>query len=480
MTLAELEDCKVRMHSYFGFMMKTFSGPQAASAPQAPPGQPQQLNASNLQQHQAHLTAARVASAQQKNQGANNSRTPAAPTTTHAPFPFGAQSPQGIPQIYAGKAELTQEQLKLPQAKKRKPNASASSTPVQNVNTPVTKASPVAKVESPEMQRASIVPDMIKCPVLDCESGKAGFSSKEELERHRKEMHEPKEPAITDPLDAAAYAIESLRIALNLDENGKSKPIDDKTAIQAPAMKTTASSQGQNVKQETSTPMSRNPTQTGPSPSSNLLKTPQAGTSVKTVMSEPKLGVKDKASSSVKPATPVANDPWASSHVKPEWFKEVFSDCANLNRSVPDDFIAEWLDRNPFTPPTTPSSGVVNSKDSTRKSDISANDDLNINVVGDDEDDGWVLPDNWNNLTLQSDLEPLDMAGMAELMDTGWDAEAGGKGGEEGEEMLRSGSGAGTGKKQRDPMEPSDEWLKAWAPDKYEEKMKKREAQRKR
>ena len=471
MTIQEVEEYKTKFHSYFAYMLRCYQ-PQVTSAPptaQASSGQPQQLNAANLQQQQETLNAARVASAQ-KNQTNSGSRAPAAPTATHPPFSIGSQSPQGVRQLYDRKNELTQEQLKLPQAKKRKPNQSASIPPVHPMNTQANKSSPAAKIESPEAPRAPLVPNMLKCSVLDCESGKGGFLTKDDLERHRREVHEPKEPAIKDPLDAAAYAIESLRIALNLDENGKSKtvapPIDeDKGSLQAPAMKTSASSQSQNIKQEAATPMSRIPTQTGPSPSSNLLRTPQAAVAVRTPASDSKPAVKDGRSKEVatSPSIVMGSDPWASSKVKPQWFKEVFSDVASLNRTVPDDFITSWLERNPFTPPTTPSSGA-NDKDSPHKSDISANDNLNINVMADDED--WMLSE-WDD-HLQGGMEALD---VGDLMDINWDLPE-----DKSEEKDHT---TGKGKRRRDPRDPSDEWMKAWAPERYEEN-KRQDAQRKR
>ncbi|KAL6713276.1 hypothetical protein ACLMJK_008741 [Lecanora helva] len=485
MTIPELDEYKGKLYSYLVFILRAFQ-PQLATAAaaatrEATSSQPQQLSAKNLQQHQETFNAARLASAQQKTQGNNTGRAPAAPTATHPPFPFGSQSPQGVPQIYAAtKNELTQDQLKLPQAKKRKPNQipSAVSTPVQATSTPVAKASPAAKMDSPEAQRAPVVPNMMKCPVPDCESGKMGFATKEELEKHRLEVHEPKEPAIKDPFDAAAYAIESLRLALNLDENGKSRPAvpskDDQQLskedrpLQAPAMKASASSQSHKVKQEVATPMSRNPTQTGPSPASNLLRTPQATAAPKTPASDAKSTSKDAGSkgSTEKSAQESAADPWANSHVQPKWFKEVFSDAATLNRPVSDEFIAGWLERNPFTPPTSPSSGAID-KDSPFKSDISANDNLTIDLVA--EDDNW-LPWQWfEEQKLQGDMEALDVGGMTPM---DWAMEL--------DQSVNEEETLGKGKRRRDPMEPSDEWLKAWAPDKYEEKVKQRDVQRKR
>ena len=475
MTIQELDEYKLKLNQHISSMI---TAPPAVATAKQPSSQPQQLSAANLQQHQAIFNAARAASTQ-KTQANDNSRAPAAPTATHPPFPFGSQSPQGVPQIYAGKNELTQEQLKLPQAKKRKPNqaVSAASTPAQTMITPVAKSSPVPKVESPEVQRASGAANQILCTVANCESGKVGFATKEDLEKHHVEMHEPKEPVIKDPLDAAAYAIESLRIALNLDENGKFRPSpiskDDKTSIkedrgslQAPPMKASGSSQSQAMKQEVATPMSRIPTQTGPSPSSNQFRTPQGIVAGKTPTSDAKPAGKDTGTRGLetKALSTAASDPWANSHVKPEWFKEVFSDCANLNRTVPDDFISSWVERNPFTPATTNSSGALE-KDSPHKSDISTNDNLHIDVTVGGED--WIYSE-WYDDGLRGDMEALD---VGDLMEMDWNTTVG--------KTIEEEEALGKGKRRRDPVEPSDEWLKAWAPEKLEEK-KKNDAQRKR
>lgn len=492
MSLEELTSFKEEMHKYFAFMMKTFqsgaannkakavqmaqmaqmgqSG-QPAQAVQSTPTQPQKLNAENLQQHQAAYNAQRVA--EHKHQANQGNKAPAAPTTTVAPWSLGEHSPQGVPIIYADtKPSMTRDDLRLPPGKKRKPNqaVSAASTPAEVKNMPATKASPLTKVDSPNMQRAPVLPTLMKCPVVNCQSSGKGFATREELDKHRVNAHEPKEPVIKDPLDAAAYAIESLRLVLNLDGNGNLKTVAQTTKedTAAPVMKTTASSQGQNaVKKEAATPMSRNPTQTGPSPSANLLRTPQAGAGMKTPASEGKSTVKDtvsaanKASAATQSSAALAADPWADSHVRPEWFQEVFSDVGSLNRPVPQEVITGWLERNPITPPTSPSSGGED-KDSPHESDISANDNLNINVVADD----WLQVDWLDNNGLPGDMDALD---VGDLMDMEWDPIPEDQGDE----------GLGKGKRRRDPLDPSDEWLRVWAPEKLEERKKREQPQRK-
>ena len=451
MSLDELEAFQARLHEYFQMLM-------SAKVPNT------QLSAANLQSQQEALSKERTATLQ-KNQANNSNRAPAAPTTSQPPFSFDDKSPQGIPQYHPhAKNAVTRSDLVLPNPKRRRANNAASpSTPP----TAPTTVPPATKTETPDVQPPPVVPPTTKCPMANCETGAAGFSSKADLEKHMADVHEPKEPIIKDPLDAAAYAIESMRLALNLDQNGQIKTLQVQNAeqIQAEPMKTSLSTSGQtSVKQEAATPMSRNPTQTGPSPSSNLLKTPQATGSIKTPASEAKSTSKDmKVIGPAKSPAVATPDPWANSHIKPEWLKEVFSEVIDLDRPVSHDVIADWLERNPMTPSTTPSSGVP-SKDSPHKSDISANDALTINVKGDD----W-LPPEWFDDGLPSDMAALD---VGDLIDMDWEAAFDKLDDEE------DSSANGKRRRERDPLEPSEEWLKAWAPDQWEEGKKKAEGRK--
>lgn len=407
----------MKLHKYFQFMMEN----QGKTGQGKPSQQP--LNAANLQQQQDAINLQRAASVQKSH--VNSNRVPVAPTTTHPPFPFGSPSPSGVPQyVAANKNELTPDKLVLPISKKRKNNnnqASPASTPAQGQGTTVTKSSPLPKPLSPQIQRPPAVLAFNKCTIEGCNSSEVGFATKEELERHKLEAHDPTHN-IKDPMDAAMFAIESMRLVLGLDENGKCKPVvqekKEKALPQAPAMKTSVSSQG--IKQETATPMSRNLTQTGPSPSTNLLKTPQATTNVKTPVSETKSLVKGVASDAIiTPAVAKAPvvvgelDGWACSKVEKGWFKQVFGGCASLNCSVGTKATEAYLERNPFTPPETPSTAT--SKASPHRSDISLNDSLNVNI---DVDAGglggeWVLTQNY------FDNAPLDAMADLSIPDLG-------------------------------------------------------------
>lgn len=422
--------------------------------PNAKGAQPQKLNAANLQQQQEALLAQRARSASHQ----NTHKPPAAPTTSHAPFSFGAQSPQGVPLFYKNENELTQDKLRLPVAKKRKGNQAASASPPETkTQTPGAKSSPLTKVESPEAQRPLSMSSLMKCTVAGCSV--PGFATKSELEKHVKESHPPKDEDIEDPMQ---FFLESLQFALNLDSNGQPKPVEpkpSKESLQAPAMKPSGSTQSQNIKQEVATPMSRTLTGTGPSPSSNLLKTPQPTSTVKTPASDTKVNPKDAAVAKGKAgeeASP-APDPWANSRVSLEWFQEVFGQFRNLNNEVDDDFLAEWAARNP-APPMTPSTST-DTKPSPRKSDVSANDNLDIKISaskpGADESG---QPPDWDDLwtnEMVTDLATLDMEGLLNVdIDMDWSDSF--------DEQLKVDDG------------PSDEWLKVYAVDKWEEKVKAR------
>ena len=476
-----------KLNQWFGWMVEQISarkglhGVQVPGQPQNQPSAQQQrtqpakesmpaLNAENLQQQQLALQHARAANLQrnhsnasvamQKNSSNNSTRTPAAPTSTRAPFSFGGQPPQpphGVPTAYAERPnELTQDKLQIPSAKRRKGNQapSAASTPVLAQGTPAAKSSPqVTKVESPEVQRPPPASIMLKCSDPDCAMSAEEFTAKADLDAHQNRIH----PNFTDPLE---FCLESIRMGLNLDENGKSKPqpeaanVDGASSSEATQTKKSASMQDQaSMKQESATPMTRVPTQTGPSPASNLLKTPQAA-NVKTPASDAKSVPKDgkpadpKASQTLpKTLAPAVEDPWAGSNIDPSTITSAFSGLANLNGLGP------WTKvQNTLTPESTLSSGNTD-KNSPRPSDISENDAVNINIHVDESN--W-MPSEWfmgsgiegfGALHMQSDLEDFDWGFDDEgVRDTG--DEKGKK-----------------GKDKRDEFAPSKEWLKMYAPE---------------
>lgn len=436
--------------------------------------QPPVLSAANLQQHQNNMQAERQASVQKSLNSSN--RAPPAPTSDKPPYPFwpGAQSPHGIPMY--GPNELTQDNLKLPTNKKRKTNpqtGSAASTPAQQAGTPLQKPSPRAhKVHSPEMQRAQ-APPVFKCSVPSCSTGAAGFASQTDLDKHKMEAHEPKEPVIEDPFQ---FALEHMRSALNLEKDGKAKSKAEGNAVnpkvEATAMKKSSSMQGTPaMKQETATPMSRAPTLTGPSPASNVLKTPQATTAnIKTPASETKSLPKGDATKDSITNTPVivtSEDPWTDSFIHQDTIHRAFSGLSTLNGPKSWTKIQDYH----LTPEST-SSAENTDKNSPRPSDISENDLVKISVDVDMGDKSWI-PIDWSNEAMTG-FEELDLGGdpfggvgvgidgemgPGDLMDLDWETMFG-ESVEEAEERARKAQR----KLARDPNGLPEEWLKVYAP----------------
>lgn len=393
---------------------------QAAKTPSQAIPQTQQLSAANLQQQQEAFTRTRTATLN-KTQATN--KPPAAPTTSHVPFPFGSQSPQGVPQIYVPKKnELTQDKLQLPVSKRQKKNLARGTGA-----SPTTAASP-PKSESPKAQRIAPQP-AIKCNVPDCKH--PAFASKDLLHKHTKDVHEVKDEHITDPLD---YVLGGLRMALNLDENGHSKLIETKAVpetLASPAMKVSASSQAaKGIKQEVATPASK--TLAG-------LKTPQTKTSTPTPGKESAHADQQR----------ITRNPWATTNIPQQWFSEIFPDVADPNRTLSGDFLATWLEAQPHPDvSSSDDSPLSTDQNSPHKSDISATDNLDIKILG---EDGF-LSENWFDVT--GDLEALDVASMVNME---WDP------------TFAAETAANLGKKA-DAGAPSDEWLKVFAPEKYSEK----------
>ena len=119
----------------------TQPAPQTAQSVQAQ-SVPTPLNAANLQQQQQQLNKLHQRS------NSRTSHTPAAPTSTHAPFQIGATSPHGAPS-YIGKTTVTQDNLHLPPARKKQ-----KQTAGPGQGTPGSTSSPqVTKAASPELKR---------------------------------------------------------------------------------------------------------------------------------------------------------------------------------------------------------------------------------------------------------------------------------------------------------------------------------------
>lgn len=473
---SELEDASKTIRQYFVYVMKIF-GKRPNNAPQTGEQQqnqrqPQQLtsnqekaqlSAANLKEQQNMLQAQR-ATALQRNQSNQGSRAPPAPTSDKPPFSFGPQSPHGVPRY--GPPTLTADQLVLPN-KRRKSNHHQSTPGSTPAPAQEAKSTPQPmKLASPEVPKAVIPQMSFKCGVSTCPSGQKGFTTQMELEEHNINEHEPKEEVIEDPVE---FALESMRIALGLDENGKSKA--QKETLEAPKMTTSLSSQSHSaIKQEVSTPMARASTQTGPSPASNLLKTPQTLSGIKSPASDARsVAQEGKAKNGkgsqtlLKESTPPPFDPWAGSSISSEDIVSAWSSIADMN-SMSFTKIQMGL-----TPSSTFSSGNEKSeKNSPRPSDISENDAVKINIdVGKDDKDDWI-PGEWFEDTLYSDIQGLtfghDMTAQDHMMDDmDWDI----FGDASDTVMIDVGAaGANGGKgKIRDEDVISKEWLKMYAPD---------------
>ncbi|KAL8697423.1 MAG: hypothetical protein Q9224_002327 [Gallowayella concinna] len=466
----ELEAAYGRIRQYFINVMEKFGskrttiarpGEQHQNQPQPQAQQPPvnqekaPLNAANLEEQQNLLKAQRAASMQRHNSG-HGSRAPPPPTSEKAPsFPHGPQSPHGIPHHFA-LPTLTADQLVLPNKRRRSNNhqPSAGSTPVlvPAQDTPIAKSSPLGpKLASPELPKARVPQMSFKCGISDCQSGQNGFATQAELEQHNADIHEPKEPEIEDPVE---FALSSMRLALGLDENGKSKPRTETS--EALKMKKSLSAQSYSaIKQEASTPMARAGTQTGPSPASNLLKTPQAMSSVKSPASDASK-VKNGKGPTVSPkeTDPPPFDPWAGSCISAEDIQSAWSSLADLN-SMSFTKLQVGL-----TPSSTLSSGNEKSeKNSPRTSDISENDAVKISIdVGGGTKDDWI-PSDWIDDTL-CDIQSLNV-GQDSFMGDGWDIF-----GDADVEMVDVGASTSRGKQMEEQDVIPEEWLKVYAPEK--------------
>lgn len=421
-----------------------------------------QLNAANLQKKQEELHRKHFSDMQKY----AHLKAPAAPTVSHPPVNLGAQSPSGhgVPQYNLSRKELTQDKLQLPPSKRRKPNNQGQSTVGTPAQTPGSQTSPQSKVESPVITKIT-APTAIKCQAANCKA--SPFQTKTQLDKHVKESHPPKVDHITDPV---GYVLESLRIALNLDDNGAPKSTEGKNTQEfgSVAMSKTLTSALQDtvVKKESSTPMARTVQE---------LRTPQ------NVKSSP---VPD----SKVPAESIKNQQsltsWANSPLPRQWFAEVFRDVTNLNRRNPNESLTDWFDATAFSSPGSPPN-LVDDKSSPHKSDISATDNLNIAIgtggtipnKGTTTTLGTILPDartdsvngeswlpsEWFDDLGSSDMVTLDVDGF---IDMDWETSFG---------QDENNAGTKTESKRRNESDPSDEFLKAWAPEKIADRTIKKE-----
>lgn len=479
-THEELDRLSHQLKQYFHFIMTRMSSKssaggqqnQQATQPQnqsAAQGKAPPLSAANLQEQQNLLQAARhaIVNQQRDHTKQHGNHPPPAPTTPQPPLSLDPQSPrgQGVP-IY-GSQTLTRERLSLPPNPKRQ-----KSIPPPAPGTPPTRSSPLAtKPSSPEVQRtpapgSTLALVTFNCPVTTCQASVKGFTTQAELDQHRTATHEPQEPMVEDPVE---FALASMRQALGLDENGKSKPPKEKEQLEAPKMKISASAQSNaGVKTEASTPLGRTLTQTGPSPSANLLKTPQT-TNIKTPASEAKpSSSKDtkpkppkEAAQTPKDSAPSPFDPWSSSSVSPEAISSAWSSLTEMHN------LSSFTRIQGVTPSSTLSSLENKSeKNSPHASDISENDAVKISIdVGGagaatadkDKSDSWI-PAEWFEDTLYGGIDSLNFDGDTMMQGMDWDIF-----GDEPDTTMENVNGTGKGKGKTNGS--SEEWLKVYAPE---------------
>jgi hypothetical protein len=392
-----------------GFMSKVYErlGPRGnqqgpgnnQQAQQLSQGQQSQaVSGAQTQAAQAQLTPQnlRINDQQQRQQQS----VPAAPVAARPPFQIGAQSPRGAPTYFEGAREV--KDLKLPDKKRQRLDNQAP--------TPVTKPSPrlgAGQDGSPD-RRAQVPAKVDQRPMFRCaEAGcdhSWGFETQALLTAHIQEAH----AKIEDPVQ---FAISAMGDRLGVDSQTglpKKANVDARPAAASsrPAPQATKPGQtpatSQNVptpagQQAAATPMARLPTLKGgkDSPSTNLLKTPQTVTKAAT----PSSGALAKATplSGPKPLPKEADQPLVSQapaeHEKeafaPLDLGDIFQDYGSMDITVLDlkDQDDSWVFRSDTPAKTTPDSSPKHTPDSTfkntpttRQSDISENDNLQMNI----------------------------------------------------------------------------------------------------
>jgi hypothetical protein len=357
----------------------------SATQPPAPTAQPTStqgtttpLSSANLKQQQQQLVER-----QHQRTSSRSSHPPAAPTSSQAPFHFGAASPHGTP-VYAPKPALTQENLHIPARKKQKQN---TQTPVNAQGTPGASSSPqigkpndVKKLPEPKQAKPALV-----CPEASCDRNINGFENEEALNLHTQEEHVK---PLVNPLK---YAQEILASVSGLDSQGRAKqPASQPSEEIAPTsvkMAPSGSKQGQtpNFKGENhstiGTPMMRQVSMNrqGSSASHKPQSQTKASPSTKDESHVQKGRSKQGEQQPQQEAKPPA-DPWANSTIDPHDLAQLFQPFA----TGADGAISNLEAYRSITPNDTPES----SKDGTSEpnSDISEGAALDISM---DFDDNW-------------------------------------------------------------------------------------------
>ncbi|KAI9794577.1 MAG: hypothetical protein M1816_004464 [Peltula sp. TS41687] len=455
-TPAELQQHLYRIRNYLMSINRQFGAPNpgvdqstTTQRPQFPgqlpgsqppmQGQVHPLSAANLQQQQEAYQKQRQQPPQPHPD--RKQQAPPAPTSGRPPFQMPVSSPHGIPQAY-GKSDLTQDKLKFPPSKKRKPNQQGSdpSTPNQGPGVRSTTSPQVSKAISPAVNQStprSTSRELVHphvCPISSCEHHVNGFETAEDLAKHEASVHDTVEPVIDDPVQ---YAFESVAEAFGLNKDGTAKhghatsdPI--KTGVSPDASQTKTSTPSKTGQEAILRPgvlsttgrlqpqPSQESVQSGPvaNPSNrsplNHVRTPASISS----------GIKPSSSSHQKDGKEVHNN-----KPTPVGLNESAKKEAPRSPKASTDGISGWDDirqcfeglgdvcnlgfeavRN-ISPKDTPSSKESQSQ-STPNSNISENDDLQIKIQGS------LTPD-WNPFGIHDRLSG-DLASM-DLLDMDWD-----------------------------------------------------------
>lgn len=335
------------------------------------------LNPANLEKHTQALNKMHQRS------NSKSGQAPAAPTTTQPPFQFGAQKSSTGQPTYFNKPAVTQETLipPPPARKKAKTGPQQASSPAIQQSGPssqVKAVSPEVKRQAQAEQAPKAPPKpLLVCPNTSCGMHSTGFASKEALDAHVYEEHvKPAE----NPMQ---YMQDTLKEALGLDTHDRRIPkggATDVTQSSPPAMKLSASKQGQTLaKQEmVSTPMSRDASmrRQGSAPGVKA----DSGAQIK-LENTPKSTMADRSQAAA------AEDPWANSTVNPQQLQATFAPLVPFINGQLSHFSPHWSRTSTETPES--------SKES-ENSDISESAALEIDFK-------------WQPVDLDHDLLLMDM-----------------------------------------------------------------------
>lgn len=329
---------------------------------QNPPTTQAQLSTTNLQQHQKQqqvLSQQQAQKIQHQRQGSRNN-VPAAPTTTHAPFQFGASagSPQGNPVYSDQPPSTTRDNIQLPKPKKQKMDSKAASA----------STSPqIPKPSSPNSKRQNVVAPKVESPAKtfacsepDCT---ASFLNSEELKKHNDEQH-------IKPSDPAKFSVDALADLLGLprpDDDGNIQPANTQS-VGTPALKMEASSsaQGQTPKSKLDPGTSMARQMSGPTGKPKPTQSSPAQQSVGTPGTQ---NANNKASQDSQ----TTDEPWAAVGIDPNLLINTFEPYTNNDM---------WRSITPNDTPESSKDGI-----SEPNSDISERVDLTISL--DMFDNSW-------------------------------------------------------------------------------------------